>query len=148
MKFLKILVITIIALIIIWFDLPDPTRINFTIAGKKIDYSLNPLTVDLNKIGIPFKKEFHTKTQLGLDLKGGSHLVFEADTTKTKPEDLQDSLNSARDVIERRVNLFGVSEPSVQTVKSGNIYRINVDLPGIQNVSDEVSLIRQTVQLS
>lgn len=148
MKVFKFLIITIIALLIIWIDLPENTRLRFNIGKKEINYSLNPITIDLNAIKIPFKKEFSTKTHLGLDLKGGSHLVFEADTSKTKPEDLQDALNSARDVIERRVNLFGVSEPSIQTVKSGNIYRINVDLPGIQDVSQAVALIGQTAQLN
>lgn len=148
MKALKIFIILILALVIIWIDLPNPSRINFTILGKKIDYSLNPLTVDLNPIKIPYKKIFETKTQLGLDLKGGSHLVFETDISKTKSEDLEDALNAARDVIERRVNLYGVSEPSIQTVKSGNIYRINVDLPGITDVSQAVALIGQTAQLS
>ena len=63
------------------------------------------------------------------------------------PADLQDSLLSARDIIEKRVNFFGVSEPVVQTLKSGNIYRISVDLPGIEDVSQAVGLIGTTAQL-
>jgi preprotein translocase subunit SecD len=147
MKFIKYLFFTIIALTIIWINIPDNTRINFELNGKKIDYSLNPLTVDLYSLGIPFSKTFQTKTHLGLDLRGGSHMVFEADTSKVKPDDLEEALNSARDIIERRVNFFGVSEPSVQTVKTGDKYRINVDLPGLQNVSQAVDLIGQTAQL-
>lgn len=88
------------------------------------------------------------KTHLGLDLKGGSGLVFETDTSKVKPEDLQDALNSSRDIIERRVNFFGVAEPLVQTVKAGNNYRISVDLPGIKDVNEAISLIGQTAQLT
>ena len=59
-----------------------------------------------------------------------------------------DALNSARDIIEKRVNYYGVSEPVVQTTKSGNQYRLNVDLPGIDNVSEAVRLIGQIAQLS
>lgn len=147
MKFFKYLFFTLIALTIFWINLPDQTRLNFELNGKKIDYSLNPLNVNLFNLGIPFSTTLQTKTHLGLDLRGGSHLVFEADTSKVKPEDLEQSLNSARDIIERRVNFFGVSEPVVQTVKTGDKYRINVDLPGLQNVSQAVDLIGQTAQL-
>ena len=73
--------------------------------------------------------------------------MFETDTSKVKPADLQDSLLSARDIIEKRVNFFGVSEPVVQILKSGNIYRISVDLPGLEDVSQAVGLIGTTAQL-
>jgi preprotein translocase subunit SecD len=97
-------------------------------------------------IDLPQNNKF--KTHLGLDLKGGSHLVFQADTKKVKKEDLEDSLNSARDIIERRVNFFGVAEPVIQTVQSGNNYRLNVDLPGITNVNQAISLIGRTATLT
>ncbi len=132
MRIIKILLLIAISLLIIWIDLPQNIRLKFNLLDKKIDYTLKT----------PFS------THLGLDLKGGSHLVFEAETDKVKREDLEDALNSVRDVIERRVNLFGASEPVVQTLKSGNKYRISVDLPGITNVSDAIKLIGQTAQLS
>lgn len=88
------------------------------------------------------------KTHLGLDLKGGSHLVFEADTTRVKEGDLEDALNSARNVMERRVNFFGVSEPAIQTIKSGDKHRIIVDLPGVTDVAQAVNLVGRTAQLS
>lgn len=103
-------------------------------------------SLDFSLLGIKVRKTF--KTSLGLDLKGGSHLVFEADTKNTKQEDLQDSLSSARDIIEKRVNFFGVSEPTVQTLKSGNNYRIAVDLPGIEKVDEAITLIGKTAQLT
>jgi preprotein translocase subunit SecD len=146
MRFIKYLFLLLIAALIIAIALPENYPLRFQIGSWKVNYTVNPLTIDGNLFGKSFKKEFRTK--LGLDLKGGSHLVFEADTTKVPSTDLQDALNSARDIIEKRVNLFGVSEPSVQTVKSGNIYRINVDLPGIQNVNEAVQLIGQTASLS
>ena len=103
-------------------------------------------SLDFSLLGIKVRKTF--KTSLGLDLKGGSHLVFEADTKNTKQEDLQDSLSSARDIIEKRVNFFGVSEPTVQTLKSGNNYRIAVDLQGIEKVDEAITLIGKTAQLT
>lgn len=115
--------------------------------GKiKKEIKINPLRIDIKVFGIELKKEF--KTQLGLDLQGGTHLVFETDTSKLKQADVQDALQSSRDIIERRVNFFGVAEPTVQTVRSGNVYRITVDLPGVTNKADAVALIGQTAQLS
>jgi preprotein translocase subunit SecD len=132
--------------IIVWIDLPENYKIKFTIGKSKFDYTINPLTINWNIAGLQIKKEF--TTHLGLDLKGGSNLVFETDTSKVKKEDLQDSLNAARDIIERRVNFFGVSEPVVQTVKIKSNYRISVDLPGIENVNEAIGLIGQTAQLA
>jgi preprotein translocase subunit SecD len=146
MKTIKIVLLVLISLLIIWIDLPENLRINFKVLNQKIDFIINPLKIDSQIFGLKIKKEF--KTHLGLDLKGGSHLVFEADTKKIKPEDLEDTLNSARDIIEKRINFFGVSEPQIQTLKSQGKYRISVDLPGITDVSSAVKLIGQTAQLS
>ncbi|MDO9027757.1 MAG: protein translocase subunit SecD [Candidatus Roizmanbacteria bacterium] len=136
MKLIKTIFITVILLGLIWVDLPENIKTKYKLPSK----------IDVNIFGLNIKKEFNTK--LGLDLKGGSNLVFEADTSKVKKEDLTDALNSARDIIERRVNFFGVTEPQIQTVKSGDIYRLSVDLPGISNYEEAIRLIGQTAQLS
>lgn len=146
MKYIKYFLLFLVFILIIWIDIPQQYPVKFTIAGRKFDFILRPPSVTVTRNGQSFTKE--VKTSLGLDLKGGSHLVFEADTIKVAEADLQDALSSARDIIERRVNLYGVSEPVVQTIKSGNIYRISVDLPGADNVSEAVSLIGQTAQLT
>lgn len=85
--------------------------------------------------------------KLGLDLQGGSQLVLEADTSKLKSEDRDTALQSATDVLDRRVNLFGVSEAVVQSSKIGEQRRILVDLPGIKNSSEAASLVGKTAQL-
>ncbi|PIV09401.1 protein translocase subunit SecD [Candidatus Roizmanbacteria bacterium CG02_land_8_20_14_3_00_36_15] len=146
MKLLKTLFLISVSVLIIWIDLPENLNINFKLAKQKINFKINPLSLDLDILGIKIKRDF--RTHLGLDLKGGSHLVFEADTSIVKPEDLVDSLNSARDVIEKRVNFFGVAEPVVQTIKTENKYRINVDLPGVSSVDEAINLIGKTAQLS
>lgn len=146
MKYFKYFLLFLVFALIIWIDLPEQYPVKFNLAGRKVDFVLRPPSITINQNGKIFTKE--VKTSLGLDLKGGSHLVFEADTSKVAAVDLQDALNSARDIIERRVNLFGVSEPVVQTIKSGNVYRISVDLPGADDVSQAVSLIGQTAQLT
>jgi protein-export membrane protein SecD len=128
---LKFFLIFFITLFIIWVDLPEEIKDRYHLPKDIKIFS--------------FKKEI--KTFLGLDLKGGSHLVFDVSTNNIKKEDLEDAISSARDIIEKRVNFFGVSEPSVQTLKTGERYRIVVDLPGIEDVSSAVKLIGQTAQL-
>ncbi|MBI3619899.1 protein translocase subunit SecD [Candidatus Roizmanbacteria bacterium] len=146
MKALKIFVLLAIAVLIIWIDLPENLTLFYEIGGQKKSVVINPLSLHITSQGFKFNKDFTTR--LGLDLRGGSHLVFEADTSRVNRSDLSDALNSARDIIERRVNFFGVAEPVVQTIKSGNIHRISVDLPGIGNVEEAVQLIGRTAQLS
>lgn len=87
---------------------------------------------------VPFK--------YGLDLAGGTHLLYKADTSKVQG-DPKDAMDSLREVVERRVNIFGVSEPLVQTEKGGvegNEHRLIVELPGVSNLSDAVRAIGST----
>ncbi len=94
-----------------------------------------------------FPKGFGATTRpwrLGLDLVGGAHLVYEADMTSVAAADRDSVLSGLRDVIEKRVNLFGVSEPQVFSAKSGNSYRLVVELAGIKNVADAIKNIGET----
>lgn len=86
--------------------------------------------------------------RLGLDLSGGSHLVYKADVSAVSGDQVSESMDALRDVIERRVNLFGVSEPVVQVQKSGFIdggeEKLIVDLPGVTDVEKATAMIGQT----
>ncbi|MBL4644279.1 MAG: protein translocase subunit SecD [Candidatus Pacebacteria bacterium] len=87
--------------------------------------------------------------KLGLDLSGGTHLVYKADTSRLAPEDVRESMASLRDTIERRVNLFGVSEPIVQTERSGLLSgeaqeRLIIELPGVTDTQEAIDLIGAT----
>lgn len=87
--------------------------------------------------------------KLGLDLAGGAHLVYEADVSKINPTEVEDLMNVLRDVIERRINVFGVSEPIVQVEQSSfvteePIQRLVVELPGVTDVSEAVRQIGET----
>src|SRR3989344_771147 len=129
-------------LIIIWIDLPENYKVSIPFGKKKIEKVLNPPKVSFSLFGKKIERSFSTK--LGLDLKGGSHLVFLADIKSIKNDSRDGALEGARNIIEQRVNFFGVSEPNVTTVKTGNDYKIVVDLPGITDVASAVSLIGQT----
>lgn len=84
---------------------------------------------------------------LGLDLQGGTQLVLEGQMEKINPSQRDQALESAKEVIERRVNLFGVAESVVQTSKLGEKRRILVDLPGIQDATKAANLVGRTAQL-
>lgn len=100
-------------------------------------------------ISLPMKKpnKINNDLKLGLDLAGGSQLVFEADTSKISSDKKSSSLESLRNVIERRVNLFGISEPNVQTSNFQGKDRIVVELPGINDAKEAQALIGKTAQL-
>lgn len=79
--------------------------------------------------------------RLGLDLLGGTHLVYQADLSQLKDQNGGDAMSGIRDVIERRVNIFGVAEPLVQV--SGTD-RLIVELAGIKDVNEAIKLIGET----
>lgn len=91
--------------------------------------------------------------RLGLDLSGGTHLVYQADISKLAPADVSDSMTALRDDVERRVNVFGVSEPLVQTEQGATLsskesaYKLIVELPGVTNVDEAVKSIGATPSL-
>ncbi len=82
---------------------------------------------------------------LGLDLQGGAHLVYRANTTGIEAKDIGSSVEGVRDVIERRVRGgLGVAEPIVQTTKVGDEQRIIVELPGVTDVNTAIKMIGET----
>ncbi|MEX0918800.1 MAG: protein translocase subunit SecD [Candidatus Paceibacterota bacterium] len=90
---------------------------------------------------------------LGLDLAGGSHLIYQADIKSLSAEDVspREVMSSLREVIERRVNVFGVSEPTVLAEQSGfgdeAEHRLIVELPGITDIDEALALIDRTPEL-
>ena len=79
---------------------------------------------------------------LGLDLQGGVSLVYQADLSTVT--DKATAMSGLRDIIERRVNMFGVSEPVVQIQGQD---RLTVELPGVTNVQQAIQMIGQTPYL-
>ena len=82
--------------------------------------------------------------RLGLDLVGGTHLVYEVDMSQVDSSDRDSVMAGLRDVIEKRVNLFGVSEPQVVSAKEGDSYRLIVDLAGIKDIKAAINEIGLT----
>lgn len=92
------------------------------------------------KIVIPRFPEISFK--LGLDLQGGTHLLYQADLSQIPAADKANALTGLRDVIERRVNLFGVRESVVQIEEKSS--RLIVELAGIKDVKQAIEMIGQT----
>lgn len=95
-------------------------------------------------IGKYFKE---IKVHEGLDLQGGTHLVYELDTSKYGGKDVNTASQGVINVIEKRINGLGVSEPIIQPAKIGDKQTVIIELPGITDVNEAISLIGQTAQL-
>lgn len=127
-KFIALLALSIISVVIV-----APGYVNTGIDR------LNEKT----KLGLPHvpDKNFN----FGLDLQGGAHLIYQADTAQIAPLDRGGAVEGVRDVIERRVRGgLGVSEPLVQTTRVGESYRIIVELPGVTDVNQAIKMIGET----
>ncbi|MEK7647113.1 MAG: protein translocase subunit SecD [Patescibacteria group bacterium] len=85
--------------------------------------------------------------RLGLDLRGGTHLVYRADISQLPAAEVNDAMDGLRDVIERRVNLFGVTEPLVQVESHQNEKRLVVELAGVTDVKEAIKMIGATPYL-
>ncbi len=129
-----IVLILIIGLLAVFFDYPQAWNRGADWLNSKIGIEAIPHFIEQ-----PFK--------LGLDLQGGTHLVYRADLSNIAPEDYSESMQGVRDVIERRVNMFGVAEPVVQINKSGSDYRLIVELAGVKDVGQAIAMIGQTPTL-
>lgn len=94
---------------------------------------------------LPIPKTKDVPFRLGLDLLGGSQLVYDADVSAVPNSEQGQAVEGARDVIERRVNVFGVSEPLVQVNRTAdNKYRIIVELAGITDIREAIKKIGET----
>ncbi len=87
--------------------------------------------------------------KLGLDLSGGTHLVYKADVSNIKPADVPEAMSALRDTLEKRINLFGVAEPIVQVEQGGALsgkieQRLIIELPGIEDTKKAIEMIGKT----
>lgn len=104
----------------------------------------NTLIEAFNKVTHAKIPTISSKFALGLDLQGGTSLEYQADLSKIAAADQRDAMAGVRDVIERRVNSLGVSEPIVQVAQAGDAWRVQVELAGIKDVKDAIKLIGET----
>ena len=118
---------------------------SFQIFNRDVNLSISSPRIDIPLGSSRFVRDFEIKR--GLDIQGGTQLVLSADMTEIDPNDRETALESVREIVSRRVDLYGVSEPVVQTSRVGDDDRILVELPGISDIDSAVQLIGQTAQL-
>lgn len=140
------------------FKMNIKNRIRFTVLAILVvaiaaAFFVYPLAWDkmVQKINIfsPVKIPQFTKVpfKLGLDLAGGTRLGYLADVSKVTGQDAGSAMSGLKDVIERRVNLFGVSEPVIEVEHAISEWRLIVELAGIKDISQAIKLIGETPYL-
>ncbi|MCK5080551.1 MAG: protein translocase subunit SecD [Candidatus Moranbacteria bacterium] len=125
-------------------NIKNKRRIKFILVG--ILAALAVLIANPKKTGIFWLDQTTDKFQinLGLDLQGGVHLLYEADMSNIKVENKKESLEGIQDVVKKRIDAYGVSEPIVQTSQIGDLHRLIVELPGISNAEEAKNIISKT----
>lgn len=127
---LTVLAVFIVAVAATFFVYPA----GWNKAVEKINV-VSPIKIP-NFFSVPFK--------LGLDLAGGTRLTYLADISGIVDQDVNSAMSGLRDVIERRVNLFGVSEPVVEVEHAPLEWRLIVELAGIKDIREAINLIGET----
>ncbi len=125
--------------------LPESLPISMDIFGRNLSFNLSAPVIDFNLYGKQYYKKFELKK--GLDVQGGIQVVLQADMSKINEADRVTALESAREIILRRVDLYGLAEPVVKTLITENDYRIVVELAGLNDPQQAMELVGQTALL-
>jgi preprotein translocase subunit SecD len=132
--------ILVLALFCVLVNLSQPYSVNIGSFHQKFE------GIALNAGPIHFKPQFPFRK--GLDLEGGTSVTLRADMKGIAESERENALESVKAVIEKRINLFGVSEPVVQTSKANKDYRVIVEIPGVTDVNQAVQLVGRTAKLT
>src|SRR5438270_9018423 len=129
-RLIFIAILTVVAAYVVWPQVPG----NYIPGGDALPGSQGIHLGSFNRQG----------SKLGLDLQGGSQLTLQADMSNIPADQRDNALKGVLNVIERRVNAYGVAEPQIQT--RGND-RVIVQLPGVRDIEEAKKLIGQTAKL-
>ena len=140
----RIILLIFIFLTVCYIDWPN---LNVVVKKPEISVTGKSPYIHIKEKGTLFAIRNNYKIKEGLDIQGGSSLVYVADLSKIASKNKDDAMNSLQKVIENRINSFGLTEPVVQTSKVGSEYRLNIELPGIKNTQTAEDLIGKTAQL-
>src|SRR5919205_4542335 len=129
-RLIFVAILTVVAAFVVWPQVPG----NYIPGGDALPGSQGIHLGNFNRQG----------AKLGLDLQGGSQLTLQADMSQVPADQRDNALKGVLNVIERRVNAYGVAEPQIQT--RGND-RVIVQLPGLRDPEEAKKLIGQTAKL-
>lgn len=133
---IRLLFLFIIALAIVSAFIASPKTLSFKVYKWNVKFPPEKVSAYL--------KEKNMGYHLGLDLQGGTHLVYEAELNNLSSTKAAEAMEGVRDVIERRVNIFGVAEPLIQIEGKS---RLVIDLAGIKDVDQAIKMIGETPSL-
>jgi preprotein translocase subunit SecD len=136
-----IIILSLIALVIDWPRVP----LKFNLGSWHVDTVIAGPNIDLSRFNIPYYRELNVKQ--GLDLQGGTEVSLRLDMSKIPSSDRQSASDAAVSVLQNRVNYTGATEAVVQPARVGDDWRVLVELPGVKDTDQAVSLIGQTAQL-
>ncbi|MDP3726958.1 MAG: hypothetical protein Q8Q96_01415, partial [bacterium] len=117
-----------------------------TVLAFFVDLPSSPLAQGISFGQFRLQKDISFKK--GLDLEGGVSITYKADMSAIPASQRASALEGAKTIIDKRVNLFGVSEAIIQTAMVNGEYRIIVELPGVSDINQATALIGTTAQLS
>jgi preprotein translocase subunit SecD len=140
--FIGIIILTLVAGFI---AIPDQVPIRFSYKDYLVDRDFVKPQINFNFFGKQIYPQWELKK--GLDIQGGMQVVLQADMSEIDEVDRVIAIESAREIILRRVDLFGINEPVVQTSINGDDYRIIVELAGVSDSTQALGLVGQTAQL-
>lgn len=129
-RLLIILIVTLLAAFVVWPQQPG----NYIPGGDALPGSPGIHIGDFQRQG----------TRLGLDLQGGTQLTLQADMSEIPEDQREGAIRGVLNVIERRVNAYGVAEPHIQARGTD---RVIVQLPGVRDIDEAKRLIGQTANL-
>jgi preprotein translocase subunit SecD len=129
-RLIFIVVLTALAIFVVWPQKPG----NYLPGGDALPG--NP--------GIHLGSFTRQGAKLGLDLQGGTQLTLQADLTNVPADQQGSAMQGVLNVIERRVNAYGVAEPEIQLLGAD---RIIVQLPGLKDTEEAKRLVGQTAKL-
>jgi preprotein translocase subunit SecD len=101
--------------------------------------------IDFYFLGKHIYKDYQLRK--GLDIQGGMQVILEAEMDNIPSEDKALALESTREIIAKRVDLYGISESSIQTSKANEQSRLIIELPGISDPAQALELVGQTALL-
>lgn len=141
----SIFLLVILALCAAYIAFPNRLAVNQHVFGRSIQFEINKKPIDFYFWGKQIYKDFQLKK--GLDIQGGMQVVLRAKMDDIALENRDTALESAREIISRRVDLYGISEPTIQTARLEHDYRLIVELPGVNDPQEALNLVGQTAQL-
>jgi preprotein translocase subunit SecD len=125
--------------------LPNEFPLRFNFRDFHLDRQITKTPINFNFLGKKIAPNWELKK--GLDIQGGMQVVLQADMSEIEIDDRELALESAKEIILRRVDMFGINEPLVQTAVRGDDYRIIVELAGVSDSAQALQLVGETAQL-